>query len=443
MRKKTASALALVAATGLALTGCTAAGNGADNGPVTAECADGVTTLSVLRAQNTFPLDSQLEDYKATNECVDFDVTEVPFGQLAEKISVLASSRSLPDILGYDGPNTQAYASQGLLLPLDEYLPADWYEDVIPATLTENSWEGQVYSPGLQQDALALYYNKTMTDAAGIEVPDSIEDAWTWPEALEAFQACQQGEGSGITVFGLAPSRLGNGTPGAIYRDLLFQRSAGDPDAPESSSEFKTFWGLSQDGTEVDGWLNTSEAVEATTFYQGLFAGENQVTSKDPIPNALIDGKACFDLEVASMITNLETADVDFDWGIAPMPYFTTPIVHTGAVTLGVGASAPHPELAAEVVVAMSTGELLTKMATENNRIPVLSSSIAAIPALNENPYRLLVDEIQEWGQPRPLTPAFTQYAQFVTDALRDIAYGSDPKEMLDRAVSQIEPFLP
>lgn len=442
MKKKALGAFAVVAVAGLALTSCASSGGEPGNGPATAECPEGVVTLTVLRAQNTFPLDSQLEGYKATNECVDFDVTEVPFGQLADKISVLASAKSMPDIVGYDGPNTQAYASQGLLLPLDEYLPDGWHDDVIPATLSENSWDGKVYSPGLQQDALALYYNKTMTDAAGIEVPDNIEDAWTWSEALDAFQTCQQGEGADTTVFGLAPSRLGNGTPGAIYRDLLFQRSMGDPEAPEDSDEYKTFWALSEDGTEVDGWLNTPEAVEATTFYQNLFEGENQVTSKDPIPNALIDGKACFDLEVASMITTLETADLDFEWGIAPMPYFTTPIVHTGAVTLGVGATAPHPEQAAEAVVAMSTGELLTKMAVDNNRIPVLASSIAEIPVLNKNPYKLLVDEIQQWGQPRPLTPSFTQYGQFVTDALRDIAYGSDSQEMLDRAASQITPVL-
>ncbi|MDR5700439.1 ABC transporter substrate-binding protein [Agromyces aerolatus] len=442
MKNRIVGTFAMAAVAGLTLAGCAASDGGAGKGPATAECPDGVTTLTVLRAQNTFPLDSQLEDYQATNECVEFDVTEVPFGQLADKISVLASAKSMPDIVGYDGPNTQAYASQGLLLPLDEYLPEGWHDDVIPATLTENSWDGKVYSPGLQQDALALYYNKTMTDAAGITVPDTIEDAWTWPEALEAFQACQQGSGTDITVFGLAPSRLGNGTPGAIYRDLLFQRSMGDPDAPEDSDEYKTFWALSPDGKEVDGWLNTPEAVEATTFYQNLFQGENQVTSKDPIPNALIDGKACFDLEVASMITMLEDAEVDFEWAVAPMPYFNTPIVHTGAVTLGVGATAPNPEVAAEAVVAMSTGELLTKMATENRRIPVLTSSIAEIPALSEAPYRVLVDEIQEWGQPRPLTPAFTQYAQFVTDGLRDIAYGSDPAEMLDRAAQQITPVL-
>ncbi|MBY6062215.1 extracellular solute-binding protein [Microbacterium esteraromaticum] len=427
------SVIALVAS------GCSA---GTDSGPATAECPDGVVTLSVLRAENSSPTDAQLEAVQATSTCVEFDVSEVPFGQLAEKIAVTASSSNAPDIIGYDSPDTQSYASQGLLLPLDTYLPEGWYEDVAEATLAENSWEGNVYSPGMQQDALALYYNKDMTDSAGIEVPSTLEDAWTWPEALEAFKTCQQGAGEDITVFGLAPSRLGNGTPGFAYRDLLFARSAGDPDADEDSSAYKTYWALAPDGSSTDGWLNTPEAIEADLWYQALFNGPEAVTSKTGLPNALIDGKACFDIEVGSMIGTLTKADPDFEWAVSPLPYFETPIVHTGAVTVGVSARTAHPDVAAEAVVAMSTGDLLTEFSRENLRVPVLKSSVAEIDFLNEYPYTILVGEIQEWGQPRPPSPSFTQYNQYVTEALRDIAYGSDVEDSLNKAVEQIDPLL-
>ncbi len=422
----------------LSMSACSAS----DDAPVTAECPDGLVTLSVLRAENSVPTDDQLDAYRETNECIDFDVTEVPFGQLAEKIAVTAPSANAPDIVGYDSPETQSYASQGLLLPLDDYLPDGWEEDVNDATLAENSWEGEVYSPGMQQDALALYYNKDLTEAAGIEVPKTLDDAWTWDEALEAFQACQQGSGDDVDVYGLAPSRLGNGTPGFAYRDLLFARSAGDPDADESSSSYKTYWALSTDGETADGWLNSPEAVSATTWYQDLFSGPDAVTSKTGLPNALIDGKACFDLEIVAMLGTIDEADVDFEWGVSPLPYFETPIVHTGAVTPGVSAGSQHPDEAAEAVVAMSTGELLTEWAGDEQRIPVLQSSVEQIDYLNEYPYSILAEEIQQWGQPRPPSPSFTQYNQFVTDALRDIAYGSDVQESLDKAVSQIEPVL-
>jgi fructooligosaccharide transport system substrate-binding protein len=414
---------------------------GSDSKPATTgECPQGAITLSVLRAENNGPTDEQMDTYKAANPCVSFKVDQVPFGQLASKISVLGPSANPPDVIGYDSPNTQSYASQGLLLPLDKYLPAGWKDDVAKATLDENSWDGKVYSPGEEQDALALYYNKKLTDAAGIKPPTSLDKAWTWPQAQAAFLKCQQGSGNDIKVYGLAPSRLGNGTPGASYRDLLFLRSAGDPTAPEDSTAYKTFWALSRDGKQVDGWLNTPEAVQAATFYQNMFQGPDQVTSKTGLPSALINNKACFDLEVSSNTATLKKAGVDF--GVSPMPYFKTPIVHTGAVTVGVTARSKNADAAAAFVMAISTGDELGTWAEKNIRIPVLKSQADKSVILKKAPYNIAVEEIQQWGQPRPPSPQFTQYDQFVTDALRDIAYGKDPKASLDKAVSQIQPLL-
>jgi fructooligosaccharide transport system substrate-binding protein len=439
---RSAAVIAALAMGVTVLAACSAEGGG--RGEATDDCPDGTVELTVLRATDNVPSDEQLAAYTdSVDGCVTFDVTEVPFGQLADKISILAPSSNAPDILGYDSPDTSDFASQGILLELDEYLPDGWKDDVLPATLDEFTYDEQVYSMGVQQDALTLFYNKTMTDAAGISVPTALEDAWTWEEAREAFLSCQVGEPGNADVYGLAPSRIGDGTPGAMYRDLLFLRSAGDPEAPEDSSAYKTFYALSPDGTEAEGWLNTPEAVEAATFYQSLFQGPEAVTSKTGRPNAFIDGKACFDLEVNEIIQNVEDANVDFEWGIAPMPYFTTPIVHTGAITIGAGAKSKEPEAAAEAVVAMSSGALVEEYNQEAFRMPTLTSVYDALPEFHEVPYDLIRDELLEWGQPRPPTPYFSQYNQIVTDALRDIAYGGDPKSKLDAAASQLESVLP
>lgn len=426
----------------LLLTSC--GGGGGDGSTEASEdCPDGVTTLSVLKPEGSMPHPELLEAYQEHGDlCVEFDVDEVPFGQLAEQISVLAASGAAPDIVGYDSPNTAAYAHQGLLLPLDEYLADDWEDDVLPSMREQVSWEGSVYSPGVNEDSMALFYNKTMTDGAGIDVPSSLDEAWTWEEAQEAFQQCQVEEGGSISVYGLAPSRLGEGTPGAIYRDLLFLRSAGDPEAEEDSSAYRTFWGISEDGTEVDGWLNTPEAIEAAEFYQGLFEGPGQVTTSTAIPNALIDENACFDIEVMNNLYNLEDANPDFEWDVAPLPYFETPIVHTGAVTIGVMANAENAEVAAEVVAGMGSTDVLSDLSSQRRLIPALRSSIDQVDHLEDHPESLFVDQIEEWGQPRPLTVNFTEYNEYVQDALRDTAYGSDAEATLDRAVDQLDPIL-
>jgi len=222
----------------------------------TADCPKGVLTLTVLKPLNNPPTPVMVTSWEAANPCMKIALNEVPFGQLADKISVLAASGSPPDIVMYDGPNTQTYAAAGILLPLDKYFPPGLKDDMVEATLAEHSYDGHVYSPGTQQSSLALFYNADMLAPLGITPPRDLDNAWSWDQAIEAMKKCQQGEGDNVTVWGLAPSRFGNATPGFVYRDMLFVRSFGDPKAPPESSAYKAYWGLSRDGKTAQGWLN-------------------------------------------------------------------------------------------------------------------------------------------------------------------------------------------
>ena len=407
-----------------------------------ASCPDGVVTLRLLRAQNNPPPPNILAMWEADNPCVKVEVTEVPFGQLADKISVLAASRNPPDIIGYDGPNTQSYAAAGILLPLNKYLPADFKEDIGSATLEEHSYKGKIYSPGTQQVALALFYNQDMLDPLGIHPPRTLDKAWTWPEAIEAMKKCQKEKDGEITVWGLAPSRFGNGTPGFVYRDLLFARSAGDPKAPKDSSLYKTYFAQSPDGKTAEGWLNTPEAEKALKVYQGMFDGPNKITPKGAIPNAFQDGKACFTIDINTLVAGLQQHDPGFKWGVTPLPYFRTPIVHTGSTTLGVMAKSAHPDAAAKFVVEISTGKYELAYAKQAGILPPLKSIYEQIPDLKTYPISIFDQEVREWGHPRPPSPHFAQYDKIVTDALRDIAYGADPKTRLDEAAKRLQPIL-
>lgn len=434
--------VAAVAALGI-VAACTACGGKEDIGAKTADCPDGVITLKVLRAENQVPNDQELDDYsKSVKGCVKFSVQNVPFGQLADKISVLAPTGNAPDIVGYDSPNTADYASKGVLLPLDSYLPDGWKDDVLPATLKELTYKDKVYSMGVQQDVLTMYYNKTLTDAAGIKVPTSIDQAWTWPQARDAMLKCQKGTPGSASILGLAPTQLGDGTPGTVYGDLVMLRSAGDPKADPNSTAYKTFYAISPDGKSVDGWLNTPEAIDAAKFYQSLFNGNTAVSSKTGRPNAFIDGKACFDIFVGQQALALDKAKVPFKWGNAPMPYLKTPIVQTGAITVGVMAKTKHRDAAAKAIVGMSTAPQVTKYNQTAIRMPTLQSVYDSLPMFHKAPYNMEYDELLKWGRPRPATTAFSQYSDIVSKGLKDIAYGSDPKSRLDQAVSQLQPIL-
>jgi fructooligosaccharide transport system substrate-binding protein len=406
-----------------------------------AACPGGAVTLSLLKPLNNPPTPPMLAAWEATNPCIKVEVSEVPFGQLADKISVLAASSNPPDVVVYDGPNTQTYAAAGVLLPLEKYFPPGLKDDMVAPTLAEHSYDGHIYSPGIQQSSLALFYNADMLAPLGIAPPRDLDHAWTWAQAVDAMKKCQKGEGDNVSVWGLAPSRFGNGTPGFVYRDMLFVRTYGDPKAPPESSLYKAYWGLSRDGKTAEGWLNAPEAIEGAKFFAGLFNAE-KITPKAGIPNAFQDGKACFTIDTSYFIGGLIAAKLPFKWGVTPLPHVRTPIVHTGSITLGVMAKSKHPDEAAKFVLAVSTGKIALDYDRTARALPTLKSIAAEMPELKDYPLSIFADEVVQWGQPRPPSPHFAQYDKIVGDALRDIAYGADAKTRLDAAARTVQPLL-
>ncbi|MEV6520658.1 sugar ABC transporter substrate-binding protein [Longispora sp. NPDC051575] len=426
-----------IGAVGLAVlllgTACTAAKDTASK-----PGCDKVVTLNLLRAQDTPPAPSVLKDWEAAHPCIEIKVSEVPFGQLADKINVIAGSPTPPDVYTYDGPNTATYASRGVIAPMDAAITAAIRADIIPATIKEHTYEGRLYSPGIRQSALALIYNKDMLDKLGITPPDSLDKAWTWDQAIDAMRKCQVGPAGNAKVWGLAPTQSGNGTPGPSYVSLNFLRSAGDPKADQQSSLYKTFWALAPDGKTINGWLNTPEAARGAQIYQDIF-NKYGISPKAGIPNAYADGKACFDIQQPSYIGKLLAPDATFKTGVTPLPYVTTPITQTGSLTLGVGARSKHPKEAAEFVMFVASGPEQLKNSQGDHSMPVLKSLFTQLPQYDSYPLAIYRNELEQWGQPRPPGPHYAQYDSIVTSAMRDIAYGGDVAATLDKAVKQFE----
>jgi len=438
MKPREVVAVTSVLAIMTGLTACSSDGGGG----ATAECPEGTATLTLLRAENNPPTDEYIGQWENDNPCYSIEVEEVPWDQLAVRTQLIASEDGGPDVLEVDAPNTQTFASAGLLLPIDEYLPDGYADDAVAASVAELTYDGSTYSTGMAQTSAGLYYNKTLLDESGITPPTSLDEAWTWSEALEAMQQCQVGDAENPDVFGLAPSAFGNGTAGNTYRDMMIVRSAGDPEAEEGSSAYNTYWGIAPDGDTVDGYLNTPEAVEAAELYQSMYQGSTKVTSNEGLPNAFIDGRACFDLQTSYLAGNLAATPPDFEWGITPVPYITTPIVHTGDVTLAVSANTEHPEAAAKFAIDLGIGEEGLAWVASNRSFPSITSAESEFDYLDELPLSVLNEQLVQWGQPRPPSTHFVEYDQLVSEGLRNIAFGADPSSELEDTVEKVDAAL-
>ncbi len=92
----------------------------------------------------------------------------------------------MPDVFWMHSNYSQKYMENDLLLKLDDYIAADdaidlnnYYQDIVKLYQTE---DGSTYAVPKDYDTIALWYNKTMFDEAGLEYPDN---TWTWEKMHE------------------------------------------------------------------------------------------------------------------------------------------------------------------------------------------------------------------------------------------------------------------
>ncbi len=401
-------------------------------------------TIRILRYQPTKAEETLFGQWKGefttAHPNITFQDEVVPFGQLADKITAEVASGNPPDIFYIDGPNTQTYAALGILAPLDAYLPAGFKEDIVPATLAEQSYQGKLYSMPDRQTATALFYNKDLTDKAGIYPPTELAKAWTWDQALAAWKTLKNVYPD---LLPLEPSRFGSGGAGFYYRDGIFIRSAGDPNAAKDSSAYKTYAAISPDATSVEGYVDSPEAIKAMQWFQDLTMTWN-VTSKVGIPNAFLDKKAVMSIDHSGLIGRMKTQypNGGFNLGVTPMPYFKTPLVMTGSNASGLSAKSQHPAEAMAFLNYIYNDANRLRYWKANQNEPARTSLYAQIPEYNTFPLSLFKQELLTIGVSRPSTPGWASYDSLINTAIKDISLGAPVASTLQQAAKDIDTQL-
>jgi multiple sugar transport system substrate-binding protein len=130
------------------------------------------------------------------------DVNQVPWGQYWDLLRTDAASGDLPDIFNMNQSSVTYYVDNDALLDLTPYLtsagidPSVWGAGMVdPYRFGENR---DVYGAPMEWVTVAIFYNKDMFDAAGLEYPTA---DWTWDDfAADAAALTKPDEG----VFGAA-----------------------------------------------------------------------------------------------------------------------------------------------------------------------------------------------------------------------------------------------
>ena len=119
--------------------------------------------------------------FEEANPGIKLNLQVISWSDVHKEVSTRISNGNAPDILNID--TFSEFQADNLLMPVTDYCPEDLYQDFFHAFMKESEIDGTVWAVPDLASARALYYNKTIFDEVGIEVPT------TWAELKDACQA--------------------------------------------------------------------------------------------------------------------------------------------------------------------------------------------------------------------------------------------------------------
>ncbi len=353
----------------------------------------------------------------------DWTVVLETFPQLAynDAVGAAALAGELPDILDVDGPVMPNWAWAEYMQPLG--IDEAKLDGFLPGAI--GRWNGEVYSVGLWDAAVAMMARKSVLEENGIRIP-TLEEPWTREEFDGALQTLKD---TGNFEY---PLDLGMAWTGEWY--------------PYAFSPFLQSFGgdiVDRDGYQTaEGALNGDAAIEFGEWWQGLF--ENDMapgTSQDAADRetGFVEGKYAL-----SWNGNWAALPVVEKFGddalFLPAPDFGNgPVIGGASWQFGVSATSEHPDGARQFIEFAIQPKYLSAFSDGTGLIPSTADAATDTKNYNEGGALEVFYELSEnQAKLRPVTPGYIVQAKVFEKALADIANGADVVDTLDAAVDEI-----
>ncbi|WP_333714835.1 sugar ABC transporter substrate-binding protein [Yoonia sp.] len=360
-------------------------------------------------------------DFNASQADWSVSLESFPQGAYNDSVVAAALAGNLPDILDVDGPVMPNWAWAGYMqpLPLDEAVIADF----LPGT--KGYWDGQLYSIGLWDAAVALVTRQSTLDALGLRTP-TLAEPWSGEEFMAALDAAKA---AGDWEYAFDPGMAWTGEWYPYAFSPFLQSFGGDI---VDRSTYQT----------ADGVLNGDAAMAFGDWWQSLFAdGYAPGTSQDPAArdNGFIEGRYAFSWNGNWAALNALSAFDDTLFLPAP-DFGNGPKIGAASWQFGVSGTSQHPQGAAAFIEFALQDEYLAAFSNGIGLIPATASAAAMTENYAEGGAMAVFFELSEaQALVRPVTPGYVVQAKVFEKALADIANGADVADTLDAAVDEID----
>ena len=400
-----------------------ACSGGSDGSGGSGGSGDGSITLWTHNGGNDAELaidEKIVADFNASQDEYTVELQSFPQASYNDAVVAAASAKKLPCIVDIDAPNVPNWAWAGYLAPLD--LPEETFDGQLESTV--GTVDGQVYTYGHYDVALAMYSRRSVLESVGARIPTT-DAPWTEQELADVL--------ADLEATGQFPYPLDLGTGGTgewlpyAYSPFL-QSFGGD------LVDRETY-------TSAEGVLNGPEAVAWGEWMQGLVAdGSMSARSGSDATADFVNGQSGI-LYSGSWANASVTEAFGDDAVVLPPPDLGEgPKIGGGSWQWGMTSGCSDPAAAQAYLDFALQSDYVVELADTLGVIPATDEAAAAMPDYAEGGKAAVFrDMSKEFALVRPVTPAYPFISSTFQKAVTDILSGGDVQQILDKAAADID----
>jgi multiple sugar transport system substrate-binding protein len=378
------------------------------------------TTITVWSLdRNIQPAPNLVKEFNAQNNGIKVEYREIQFDDVVSEAMRAYSTGQAPDIIAVDNPDHALFSSHGAFLDLTDMIAKSSVvktANYFPGPLKSVMWKDKYYGIPKATNTIALYYNKDMFKAAGL---DPSKPPKTWDELIADAKKLTD------------PSKN-------VY-GITFSAKANE----EGTFQFLPW--VQMAGGSYD-HINTDGAVKALTTWKQIM--DEKLASPDTLTRSQWDATATFNAGNAAMaisgpweIDRMLT-DAKFDWGVALLPVPEDGAKRSSAMgdyNWAIFANSKHPQEAFKVLEYFVSQD--DKMFKNFGQLPA-RSDISIPPTgnqLKDDALKVFVEQLK-YAQPRGPSPNWAKISKAIQGAIQAALTGQmTPKDALDQAAEKIQ----
>jgi len=397
----------------------------------------------------TYPIDVEalqtiVDEFNAANPDLEVELVQVPGSDVNDvsKLMTAVAGGTGPDIYMLDRFTVAQRAAAGLLTDLGDRIDSGAADAFLEFAWNEVLFQGDAYGVPFDTDVRALYYNRDMIDAAGVDasaldpangVP-SLEDVERIAQALN--ETDDQGN---YTQVGFIPW-VGQGQPytwGFAFGGDFYDEAACrlTPDSEEIVASMA--W--------VDDWAGMLGRDEIVNYISTFSSGAGPIAWSGQIPpaqNPFITGRLGMVAEGDWFVANLERYAPDMEFGVTYLPSPTGEVASWSGGWAMVMPTGTEDEDAAYRFIEHITGTQGQRTYAEMTSHFPTRAELLEDDAIYEG-RRAFLRTILDGSHARPALPVGGQYWGELRGAQEETVLDRmAPEEALERVVSRVQPRL-